>query len=86
MVKRVFITSDLGENALPKWASWVKVVIDGKLTPFATYFPLRTRLYSRGSSPECIPRNPSVKQIYETTEIHHRKAHDSTVLKDFEGW
>lgn len=30
MVKRVFITSDLGGNSLPKWASWVKVVIDGK--------------------------------------------------------
>lgn len=28
MVKRVFITNDLGEP-LPKWASWVKVVIDG---------------------------------------------------------
>jgi len=30
MVKRVFITSDLGEFALPQWASWVKVVVDGK--------------------------------------------------------
>lgn len=29
MVKRTFITSDLGEDALPKWASWVKAVIDG---------------------------------------------------------
>lgn len=29
MVKRTFITSDLGENAMPKWASWVKVVADG---------------------------------------------------------
>lgn len=31
MVKRTFITSDLGENAIPKWASWVKVVADGPL-------------------------------------------------------
>ena len=31
MVKRVFITSDIGEEGLPKWASWVKVVVDGKL-------------------------------------------------------
>jgi len=30
MVKRVFITSDLGDDALPQWASWVKVVVDGK--------------------------------------------------------
>ena len=31
MVKRTFITSDLGENGMPKWASWVKVVADGQL-------------------------------------------------------
>jgi heat shock protein beta len=31
MVKRTFITSDLGDNSLPKWASWVKVVVDGAL-------------------------------------------------------
>lgn len=43
MVKRVFITSDLGENALPKWASWVKVVIDGKLKAFTTRFLLRIK-------------------------------------------
>jgi heat shock protein beta len=30
MVKRTFITSDFGENYLPKWASWVKAVIDGE--------------------------------------------------------
>ena len=29
MVKRTFITSDLGEDYLPKWASWVKAIIDG---------------------------------------------------------
>jgi heat shock protein beta len=33
MVKRTFITSDLGEDYLPKWASWVKAVIDGAKTP-----------------------------------------------------
>lgn len=29
MVKRTFITSDFGEDYLPKWASWVKAIIDG---------------------------------------------------------
>jgi len=33
MVKRVFITSDLGENFLPKWANWVKVLIDADDLP-----------------------------------------------------
>lgn len=32
LVKRTFITSDLGEDYLPKWASWVKAVIDGAKT------------------------------------------------------
>ncbi|EFI27700.1 cation-transporting ATPase [Coprinopsis cinerea okayama7 len=33
LVKRTFITSDLGENSLPKWANWVKVVIDAEDLP-----------------------------------------------------
>ena len=33
MVKRVFITNDLGEDALPKWATWVKVVVDADDLP-----------------------------------------------------
>jgi len=33
MVKRVFITNDLGEDALPKWATWVKVVVDAEDLP-----------------------------------------------------
>ncbi|EIN10746.1 heat shock protein Hsp90 [Punctularia strigosozonata HHB-11173 SS5] len=33
MVKRTFITSDLGEDALPKWANWVKVVVDAEDLP-----------------------------------------------------
>lgn len=33
MVKRTFITNSLGEDTLPKWASWVKVVVDGTHPP-----------------------------------------------------
>jgi len=33
MVKHVFITSDLGDGGLPKWASWVKVVVDAEDLP-----------------------------------------------------
>lgn len=33
MVKRVFITNDFGVDALPKWASWVKVVVDAEDLP-----------------------------------------------------
>ncbi|KAG1806823.1 Hsp90 protein-domain-containing protein [Suillus plorans] len=33
LVKHVFITSDLGEYGLPKWASWVKVIIDADDLP-----------------------------------------------------
>lgn len=28
MVKHVFITSEFGNDRLPKWASWVQVIID----------------------------------------------------------
>lgn len=33
MVKRVLITKDLGEHKLPKWISWLKVVVDGTILP-----------------------------------------------------
>ncbi|KAF9221952.1 HSP90-domain-containing protein [Gyrodon lividus] len=32
-VKHVFITSDLGEYGLPKWASWAKVIVDAEDLP-----------------------------------------------------
>lgn len=32
-VRRVFITSDLGENFLPKWLNWVKVFVDADDLP-----------------------------------------------------
>lgn len=36
--KRVFITNDLGEDALPKWMSWIKAIVDGTFY-FLTYTP-----------------------------------------------
>jgi heat shock protein beta len=33
LVKRVFITSDFGDNKIPKWAGWVKVVVDAEDLP-----------------------------------------------------
>ncbi|KAH9045350.1 Hsp90 protein-domain-containing protein [Lactarius pseudohatsudake] len=33
LVKRTFITSDLGEDYLPKWASWVRAIIDADDLP-----------------------------------------------------
>lgn len=32
-MKRVFITSDFGDSKLPKWAGWVKVVVDAEDLP-----------------------------------------------------
>jgi len=33
MVKRVFITSDLGENPMPKWISWLRAIVDADDLP-----------------------------------------------------
>lgn len=33
MVKHVFITSEFGSDRLPKWASWVRVIIDADDLP-----------------------------------------------------
>lgn len=33
MVKHVFITSEFGSDRLPKWASWVQVIIDADDLP-----------------------------------------------------
>lgn len=33
MVKRVFITSDFGDNGLPKWISWLRAIVDADDLP-----------------------------------------------------
>ncbi|KAF8175376.1 heat shock protein Hsp90 [Pholiota molesta] len=33
LVKRTFITADLGDDSLPQWAAWVKVVVDAEDLP-----------------------------------------------------
>ncbi len=54
MVKRVFITSDLGEFALPQWASWVKVVVDGKWR--STVLSLVVKIYLADDLPLNVSR------------------------------
>jgi len=50
MVKRVFITSDLGEDGVAKWASWLKVIIDAEDLPLNV-------------SRESLQSNKFIKQI-----------------------
>ena len=33
MIKHVFITKDLGEDKLPTWISWLKVIANGIAFP-----------------------------------------------------
>lgn len=33
MVKRVFITSEFGDNGLPKWISWLRAIVDADDLP-----------------------------------------------------
>jgi hypothetical protein len=74
MVKRVFITSDLGEEGMPKWASIVKVIVDGKtlascnlLSPSSSSFFHQ----SRGSSSKRVSRDTAEQQIHETDQERH---------------
>lgn len=49
-VRRVFITSDLGINFIPKWMNWLKVIID------ADDLPLNV-------GRDSLQNNPSITQI-----------------------
>lgn len=63
MVKRVFITNDLGEDALPKWANWVKAVVDGRFVYVLPPSHLPDRFPSRGPPFERFARDPSVYEV-----------------------
>lgn len=69
MVKRVFITNDLGiEEPLPKWASWVKVVVDGKDLFPAEYSTILLNQLTADDLPlnvsrETLQQNKFLKQI-----------------------
>ena len=80
MVKRVFITSDLGKYALPQWASWVKAVIDGALrVRFGNQYHPHLLFYSRRLAFECFPRDTTIQWIYETVERNHHQTFNSTI-------
>lgn len=52
-VRRVFITSDLGVNFIPKWMNWLKVIVD------ADDLPLNV-------GRDSLQNNPSITQIKRT--------------------
>ena len=75
MVKRVFITSDLGEDALPKWASWVKVVVDGT-SPHP--LPPLSYPHTHRAAAEDLPLNVSRETLQSTRFLKQLR---SIVLK-----
>jgi heat shock protein 90kDa beta len=63
MVKRVFITSDLGDDFLPKWANWIKVIVDGELQWSRC---IRSPLFSRFLPADDLPLNVSRETLQNT--------------------
>lgn len=74
MVKRVFITSDLGEDALPKWASWVKVVVDGGSRELLCPSTCPHCAPSRGPASERVSRDAPVDQVPQAAALHRAEA------------
>jgi heat shock protein beta len=71
MVKRVFITSDLGDNFLPKWAGWIKVIVDGRLTS-CFFFPAFTE--ATIFTAEDLPLNVSRETLQSTKFLKQIKS------------
>ena len=82
MVKRTFITSDLGESAMPKWASWVKVVADGQF-PLDICFVQYAHIfnYSRRSASQRIAGDAPKHKIPQDAETGHSQASSSTHIE-----
>ena len=75
LVKRVFITNDLGDEPLPKWASWVKVVVDGIIFNSQRKFSYTYRLECSGRSTfECLQRNTAVYKIFASNQTNYFEA------------
>jgi heat shock protein 90kDa beta len=70
MVKRVFITNNLGEDAMPRWASWIKAVVDGKpLLSSSDFF-----CQSFHASADDLPLNVSRETLQSTRFLKQIRA------------
>ncbi|KDQ64486.1 hypothetical protein JAAARDRAFT_117992 [Jaapia argillacea MUCL 33604] len=82
MVKRVFITSDLGDEGLPKWASWVKVVIDAEDLPLnVSRETLQTTQFLKQIKQIIIRRLIQLFTRLSTSESEADKAKWAEILK-----
>jgi len=74
MVKHVFITSDFGEDTLPKWASWVKVVVDGASTLQISFVLHKIcSSYPRPFQADDLPLNVSRETLQSTVFLKQLK-------------
>ena len=73
MVKHVFITSEFGSDRLPKWASWVRVIID------ADDLPLNV-------SRETLQSSKFVKQMRSIILRHLLILFNKLATEDAEKW
>lgn len=73
MVKHVFITSEFGSDRLPRWASWVRVIID------ADDLPLNV-------SRETLQSSKFIKQMKSIILRHLLILFNKLATEDLEKW